>query len=194
MGGWGSGSSFRCGSRRKAESSLPLDIRYFKRKGLLEPGSLITSSWSIGGNVYSSIQGRVFEDHLLLMYRHKKTEDIKQRINFTWTNCNYGGERIWFICPDCGRRCAVIYSRGKYFACRKCCNLLYNSQCQTLRDRRFSKANKLRETIGAEIGSSHPLPIFKPLNMHQKTWDRIRHQIERLENQGWSAMGRMKGY
>lgn len=125
MGGWGSGSYLRWGSRRKAESSLPLDIRDFKRKGLLVPGGFITASWSRGGNVYSSIQGRVFVDQLLLMYQYNKSENIEQRIKFTWTDCNYGGKRVWFRCPNCGRRCAVIYYGGKYFACRKCCNILY---------------------------------------------------------------------
>ena len=194
MGGWGSGAYFRNGGKSKAESSLPFDIRVLHKQGLLVPGRSFTSKWSVGRNSYhSSVSGVVHGDHLVLKYRHRGAEDIEQRVDFTWTDCNYGGQRVWFSCPDCGRRCAVIYSRGKYFSCRVCCNLSYNSQCQTVMDRCFDKANNLREKIGAEVGSSHRLPLFKPKYMHQKTWDKIRWEIERLEHRGWAEMGQKMG-
>jgi len=46
------------------------------------------------------------------------------------TPCNYGGQRWWFRCPDCGRRCRVLYlpSDEIYFSCRICHNLTYESQ------------------------------------------------------------------
>jgi hypothetical protein len=182
MGGWGSGSYYRIRSGKGvAESSLPLDIRKLKRQGLIFPGSWISSSWSTGGNVHSSISAIVNEDHLLLKYTHKKTEDIEQKIYFTYTPCNYGGKRIWFSCPFCGRRCAVIYSCGKYFACRICGNLTYKTSNETYTDRKASKANKLRKLIGAKPGAFNHLPIFKPKGMHYKTWIRIRFRIQSLE-------------
>ncbi|MBT6340861.1 MAG: hypothetical protein HOJ48_16350 [Desulfobacula sp.] len=194
MGGWGSGSYYRMrSSKGMAESSLPLDIRELKRKGLLTPGGTITTKWSRGGNVHSSIGAIVYKDHLLLRYTHKKTDVVEQNVFFTYTPCNYGGERIWFQCPFCGRRCAVIYSYGKYFACRICCNLTYETCNETPRDRRFSKADKLRKRIGAEPGSFNPLPYFKPKGMHQTTWDRIRGEIQYLEGIGFVELGRMLG-
>jgi hypothetical protein len=51
----------------------------------------------------------------LLKYTHRD-ELVEQRINFIWTTCNYGGKRVWFICPSCGKRVAVIYLGCKYFA------------------------------------------------------------------------------
>jgi hypothetical protein len=42
-----------------------------------------------------------------------------------WTPCNYGGARPWWTCPECGRRCAIVY--GHPFACRRCANLAYKS-------------------------------------------------------------------
>jgi hypothetical protein len=193
MGGWGSGSYLRTSGKTKTEDSLPLDIRMLKRKGLIFPGGWISSKWSSRGNVYASITADVHEDCLVLKYWYRKTEDVEQRIYFTWTPCNYGGQRIWFVCPYCCRRCAVIYSGGKYFACRKCCRLTYRTCNETPRDRIFTKAEKLREKIEAEPGSLNPLPWLKPKGMHQKTWDRIRHEIERLEDVGWASMGRSLG-
>lgn len=194
MGGWGSGSYYRArSSKRVAERSLPLDIRKLKRQGLLIPGQWITSSWSTGGNIHSSIVAVVHKDHLLLRYTHKKTEDVEQKIYFTYTPVNYGGKRIWFRCPFCGRRCAIIYNFEKYFACRLCCGLTYQTCNETPRDRRFSKANKLRKRLGAKPGAFHFLPYFKPKGMHQTTWVKIRIEIKCLEAKSIAELFRMAG-
>jgi hypothetical protein len=189
MGGWGSGRPSGYG-KRKAEDALPVDIRKWARQGLIFPGSTITSSWSIGGRVHSSIGAVALADRLILQYKYRG-ESIEQDIRFTWTRCNFGGKRIWFLCPYCSRRCAVVYSCGKYFACRICGNIAYSTQNESRRERLFTKADKLRKKIGAKAGAANSLPIFKPKNMRQKTWDRIRWQIEFLENRGFADLDRM---
>ena len=63
----------------------------------------------------------------------EKTElDYKARLE--WTSCHFGGRRWWFICPlvvnsrVCNRRVGVLYLvSGKYFGCRHCHNLTYES-------------------------------------------------------------------
>jgi len=180
MGGWGSGSYYRMGRSGKGtvEDSLPLDIRKIKQEGCLTLGRWFSWQWSTGGNVHSSIGATVHEDYLFLQYTLKKTEDVKQRIYFSYTPCNYGGERVWFRCPHCGRRCAVVYSGGKYFACRVCCNLTYASCNETPRDRRFSKADKLRKSIGAKPGAFNPLPYFKPKSLSKNRFYFLCKKVE----------------
>jgi hypothetical protein len=85
----------------------------------------------------------------------------------------------------------VVYSCGKYFACRICGKIVYSTQSESRRERLFSKADKLRKKIGAKAGAANPLPIFKPLNMHYTTWMRIRLQIELLESRGFADLDRM---
>ncbi len=128
-----------------------------------------------------------------MRYTYKKTESVEQRVYFTYTPCNYGGKRIWYSCPFCGRRCAVIYSCGRYFACRVCADLTYDTCNETPNDRLFNKANKLRKFIGAEPGAFNSLPYLKPKGIHQKTWDRIRNKIQCLEHIGIAEMGRRLG-
>lgn len=55
-------------------------------------------------------------------------------VSITTTHCNYGGVRLWFICPGwkngiaCRRRCQKLYlPRGHAFACRVCHELTYES-------------------------------------------------------------------
>ncbi|QDU19994.1 hypothetical protein [Urbifossiella limnaea] len=42
----------------------------------------------------------------------------------------HGGERTWWACPGCGRRCGLLFlivGRDR-LGCRRCCRLVYRSQ------------------------------------------------------------------
>jgi hypothetical protein len=195
MGGLGSGlySRVKKSGKRIVESSLSLDIRWLKRKGLLIPGLNITLSWSRGDTIITNIETTVYDNYLLLIYTFKKTKNIEQKIYFTYTPCNYGGTRIWFQCPSCNRRCALIYIQEKYFACRICCGLTYRTCNETPIYRRFSKANKLRKRLGAQAGALNSFPSIKPKGMHKTTWLMIRIEILNIERKGLAELYRMLG-
>jgi hypothetical protein len=46
-------------------------------------------------------------------------ESIAELVPFAYTATAFGGQRKWFQCLSCRRRCRVLYG-GKYFRCRKC--------------------------------------------------------------------------
>lgn len=52
----------------------------------------------------------------------------EQVVRLTKTKCNYGGERVWFLCPACSKRVGTIYRRPltDLFLCRHCLNLTYD--------------------------------------------------------------------
>jgi uncharacterized protein YlaI len=50
-----------------------------------------------------------------------------QTIPFTSTPGNLGGFRFWFLCPECGKRVAVLYRIG-YYLCKDCHSLSYSSR------------------------------------------------------------------
>ena len=100
-------------------------------------------SWSRGdektgsiGFVVSTVEG---DEYIRFQYTQtdkdtgEKSElDYKARL--TWMPCYFGGRRWWFICPlvvngrVCNRRVGVLYlGEGKYFGCRHCYNLTYES-------------------------------------------------------------------
>ena len=63
----------------------------------------------------------------------EKTE-LNYRARLIWVPHYFGGGRWWFICPlvindqPCNRRVGVLYlGNGKYFGCRHCYNLTYQS-------------------------------------------------------------------
>ena len=196
MGGYGSGSWWRYGSKATTESQHRIDIRWLKKHGYLHPDSFGSLSWSRRGEQTGSIRYRMEEDRMILNYRHRpregEWEDVEQAITFNRTSCNYGGHRTWFLCPRCWKRVAVLYGAGKYFFCRHCYNLTYGCQQEGRSDRLMRKARKIRERLGASDNLSESI-LFKPKNMHQKTFDRLRREAEHANNFSWLIMGQRLG-
>jgi len=46
------------------------------------------------------------------------------------TKCNYGGERLWFVCTNCKTKTTVLYYQiiQNKWQCRKCLRLPYKKQ------------------------------------------------------------------
>ncbi len=122
---------------------------------------------------------KVYDGYLDLEYTQNMTERVIQQINFARTLCNYGGVRLWFRCPSCGYRVAVVYNIGNGFACRKCNDLAYDSCNMSEQDRVLLKYNKLKQKLGGEPGIIAPMPE-RPKGMHHKTYERLRDEIEML--------------
>ncbi len=57
-----------------------------------------------------------------------KSQKYDYNVQLTTSNCNYGRFRYWFSCPSCSRRVGVLYFREKYFYCRHCNYLTYESK------------------------------------------------------------------
>jgi hypothetical protein len=167
-------------------------IRWLKKQGYLRSGIMGSLSWSWRDKKTGSIGFRIETDRIVLNYRHRPHggdwEDVEQAISFNRTPCNYGGFRTWFLCPRCWRRVAVLYGVGKYFLCRHCYNLTYASQQEGRADRLMRKARKIRRRLGMGDDLIEPI-LFKPKNMHQKTFDRLRKEEERANDLSWVIMG-----
>jgi hypothetical protein len=197
MGGSGSGSWYRCDSKTTTESQHQVDIQWLKKQGDLQPGTVGSLSWSCRDKRTGSIGYMVGVDRMVLNYRHRPHggdwEDVEQVIFFDRTSCNYGGSRPWFLCSRCQRRVAVLYGAGKYFLCRHCYNLTYASQQESKEDRLMRKARKIRERLGASNNLMIPV-LFKPKNMHQKTFDRLRIEEDHANTLSWIIAGQRFGW
>src|SRR5262245_22602598 len=67
-------------------------------------------------------------------------------VRFVSTLQPAGGDRLWFECPECGRRCAKLYSPHQAWPwrCRLCWNLGYESRRIEPSDRLRNNADRLR--------------------------------------------------
>ena len=175
MGGAGSGNRWRNGARKKCEDLLYLRISDLRKSRLLAPGRRGELTWNVGGRPSGSIGIFVEEGSLELTYHRRgpaqEWRHVHEVIALDSTEQQFGGERRWFICPSCNRRCAVLYD-GNGFRCRVCLDLSYRSQSEDPRFRCLSKARKLRQRLGGT--ASVPLRLAdKPRGMHWRTYNRL---------------------
>src|SRR5215470_4820627 len=171
-------------SKPTCEGCLAIDVREWHRDGLLKPGRNFSCSWSRGGEPLGKIDVVPMGDSVVLLFRspgvgEEARKPAEQRVRIVWTPCRFGGFRPWFQCsgstsrPDCGRRAAKLYlAIGSAFACRRCCNLAYQSQSETPAHRAIRKAQKLRMRLGGGPSLLDPLP-GKPPRMHRWTHFRL---------------------
>jgi hypothetical protein len=73
----------------------------------------------------------------------------------------------------------VLYA-GKYFVCRHCRQLAYESQREQPHDRALSRLQDLNIKLGGEGCTLDGMPP-KPKGMHQRTYQRIASRYEWLE-------------
>ncbi len=61
------------------------------------------------------------------LHLKEKIELLNQDIGITYTKCNFGGQRFWFVCPMCNGRIGVLYKNpiSEAILCRKCHGLSY---------------------------------------------------------------------
>ena len=100
-------------------------------------------SWSRCGNKTGSISFAIStvdgDEYVRLQYTHinqytGEETGMDFKVRLVSTPCYFGGRRWWFRCPmvgqggDCKCRVGALYlGGGKYFGCRHCYNLIYES-------------------------------------------------------------------
>jgi hypothetical protein len=191
MGGVGSGNRYRFGKKATTEECHSVDVRYLHREGLLEPGRRFSLRWSRSdretGSIRGFVEGSDGPERVLLLYRHRsgpadEWEDVREPVPIEWTACNFGRKRPWFVCPgsECGRRAAILYRPGRYFLCRSCYDLAYESQRENETTRALRRAQAIRERLGGSANMTKPFPE-KPQGMHWETYNRLfwkHHEAE----------------
>ena len=166
---WGAG---RTAYRLKAEQTPKVDIRVWRKRGLLWVGGTNSWSWSRGGESAGSIRFTVNADNIRLTYS-VNGQDASQTIRTTTTPCRYGGARTWFECPRCRGRAAVLFMRAGRFACRLCHKVSYSSQSRSAHDRANTRYHQLHALI--EAG--------KPKWQRWATFERLEDRFERVNEQ-----------
>lgn len=98
---------------------------------------------------------------------------VRQHVPVLATACNYGGERQWFGCPNCGWRVAILYLRAARFACRSCQRVTYASQSEDALGRLWRKQSKAEAKLEENLR--------RPKGMHRRTRERLLDVIYACE-------------
>lgn len=156
-------------SKQVAEQSHKLSIFWLKKNGYLKHDYIHNCggiSWTNGfGDTKNSIGFTVVVpdlekpqenayielDYSFTNHQTDEKENMKYKISLVATPCNYGGFRYWFVCPlskngqYCGRRVGSLFQIGKYFGCRHCGEIAYQSQMETERYKGFISIPDIEE-------------------------------------------------
>ena len=150
----------RKSDRAVADRQTQLDIRTLRRSGHIEPGA---------EQVALNIDGKPVQ------------------VRLAYTPCHLGGQRVWWRCPCCARRAAILYPGGKTIACRRCWRLRYKVEAMPEGDKAFRRADKLRARMGwvpgVAFGEGH-----RPKGMHRATYDKLLNRYRAAELQALGAM------
>ncbi len=198
MGGPGSGNAYRWGAKASTGACDRFDVTGLYRGGWLRPGAVGSARWERGGRVTSSIGWAVVgEDGAATAVELRYAaggEEVRTRVALAWTACYFGGQRPWFVCPGagCGRRAAVLYG-GRFFRCRRCHGLAYESTRQSPGERALGKAQRIRVRLGGTANMLEPFPS-RPKGMHRRTYERVAREAAAAERAyGAEAEARMAG-
>lgn len=190
MGGIGSGRHFQFGADTTSDYRS-IDVRRWKRDGLLSTGQTFGWNWLCNGEVTGSIRVLAEPGRVVLNYRHRSGggawRDESYPVQLVATPCHLGGERQWFLCParGCGKRVAILYG-GAIFACRHCHQLAYPSQREAFHDRAIRKADRIRDKLGWEPGTANGHGL-KPKGMHWRTFERLCAGHDAHSQASWRA-------
>lgn len=178
MGGYGSG---RQGWRGVIEHRLRLDVRTFRRRGWLDAGEMDgVLRWWRDGEETASLRCRI--DAAAMVLNYTATDESGQPVPVEVTvpmarsACRFGGHRHYWLCPRCWRRCEVLASGGRGFACRRCLRLRYACQGLAPVDRLQARADK----IAARLEGDGEF-LLKPKWMRWRTFHRLAEQAQAFD-------------
>ena len=130
LGGYGSSRWGTTVTRVSTEGLLQLDVRALAREGSLRSGTSATVTWSDG----ASITAEVPPEHPGTVTMECSVGSgnglwlsIREDVALVMTSCTLGGTMVWFRCPGCSSRCAILYALEGLFQCRRCHRLTYAS-------------------------------------------------------------------
>lgn len=136
--------SNRLAKKKQLDYMISLDICGLKRDGFFTSFNWQTITWrneydetvsKLDASSFISNTIPYMELKYVIRSDYKVSEEpFSYKVYFSSTECNYGGSRLWFVCPlvvkgvRCGRRCRILYLDNGLFGCRYCHQLSYRSQ------------------------------------------------------------------
>lgn len=179
MGGIGSGIRNRKTSTGDCRS---LDIKSVKELLKYPNNTDSTITWE---NKSSISLKKENNNYIKLSYSHTvngEKNDYNYSIGINYTNCNYGGQRAWIICPHCHERVTKLWLKRGVFYCRTCHNLNYFSSrisgdFTEIYNRKITMLQKKLKVERDVMQWYAP----KPKGMHYKTYNNLMNELHNLQ-------------
>lgn len=166
-------------TRRCTDELQALDIRQLAREGHLVMGRMTWDSWGTRNHVSATLHTSAQPDGLWVELRTRAPGEntwcaFNRLLTLERTAMHLGGERVWWHCPRCDKRVAILYG-GRELACRHCWGLTYRCRNETREDSASRQANKLRRKLGWPVGILNDIG-GRPKGMHHATYLKLLNE------------------
>jgi hypothetical protein len=124
-----------------------------------------------------------------------KNDQVKSLVDITKTPCHFGGFRVWFICPTCNKKVAVLYHPPyrTFCKCRSCHGLSYESRqlsgsgiweliwrIQKVKERYREILAGIGQKGASKVEQRQLKRIVKTLTSYSRQWKAITKPLGRL--------------
>ena len=151
-----------------AERMLRIDVRPWRREGLLTEGAQCVVEWRRGGTEGGVLRQVGFTTGAgeVAFSVVTDTGPRYQRVRLATGGYRFGSVRQhWFVCPSCQRHIAILYVGTDGLACRRCLGVAYASQSES----RLAHACRRLRKVEALLGPGRA----RPAKMHSDTYRRL---------------------
>jgi hypothetical protein len=177
------------GSERKTKKKLTTDllelnIGDLKRQNFLSLRNIILTWERMDGQIVGTIGLRAEKYQIKLNYVFTEGSSkvpVELAVPIDWVPCHYGSSQPIFRCPNCDRRCKILYG-GPIFLCRICHGLAYPVENKPPLFRQMQKIRKIRKKIGAPVDLSKRASCKKPKGMHLAKFLQLFFEEDRARN------------
>lgn len=178
-------------TRRCTDELIALDIRQLAREGHLGVERMSWGSWTRRDGMNITLHTHTRHDGLWVEWRTRARDEstwhaFNRLLTLECTAMHLGGERVWWHCPRCDKRVAILY--GRELACRHCWALTYRCRNETREDSASRQANKVRRKLGWPVGILNDVG-GRPKGMHRKTYLRLLKEHARRSELALGYLG-----
>ena len=108
---------------------------------------------------------------------------VEYEVSVVKTRMHFGGHREWLVCPRCQKRFAILYLADRYFACRRCNGLFYQTNHEHRAGRNLIKAERLWKRAGHEFSGEGQRPRY----MQWATYNRLMERADEAYMASWDT-------
>ncbi len=176
----------RPGWHAKTNSASRLDVRELQRRGAFAyPGSFVSISWGLRGNGCLNVNRNMLTVSLHWPEGPLDGQRVVAHVRLERTPCTFGGSQVWFACPDCTRRAALLYLHER-LTCRRCAGFVYPSQSLDSVGRSWERTRKIDRQLGPPcVGSDGRQK--RPKGMRSRTFEELMDAGAREMQWRWES-------
>lgn len=184
----GRGSYSRTNAMQTSDMALGVTTANLRKLGGLKHGfpqaGFYTLTWkqSRTRRVVASMDCRITQSEAVFSFyltQNSERKLVTLAVPFTWSDCNYGGKRTWFLCR-CGQRVGRIFFKGEQYGCRHCLRLTYQSRRDCQINRAWGKIYNLRKRLKLDKSMAwcEYMPPPRPKWMQRRRYRSLCRDLE----------------